>query len=105
MIPTKYYLLGFLVYTIFNAATITTTSKIQFKTDMLRKAFLIGVFMFYSIATFYVMRFVDPNAETLVWFFQSLVYVIGQAFFTYFYYIYNLIPDKDPVESVKDSVF
>lgn len=105
MIPTKYYLIGFLIYTIFNAATITTAYKINFKTETIRKMFLIGIFIFYSFATFYVMRFVDPNASTLEWFFQSLVYVVGQAFFTYFYYIYNLIPDKDPIEEVKDSVF
>ena len=105
MIPTKYYLIGFLIYTLFNAATITTAYKINFKTETARKSFLMGVFIFYSMTTFYVIRFVDPNTDTLGWIFQSLVYVVGQAFFTYFYYIYNLIPDKDPIEEVKDSIF
>jgi len=56
---------------------------------------LLIIFFCYSVLTMYVISFTDRGAPNIEIIFQSLIYIVTEAFFLWFYYKDILIKDQE----------
>jgi len=93
MLNTYYYLIGFLIYTLFCMITFKVYSRTKDETE--KKIGLIVVYVCYSLLAIYVINFSDRGASGFEIILQSLIYVITEGFFLWFYYNDVLIKNQE----------